>query len=58
MSRGSSEKKASKRSSRNGSMGGNCHRTGPSFCPSSNTPEAKKFASGASICVSLRMCVM
>ena len=25
-------------------LGGNCHNTGPSFGPSANTPDAKKFA--------------
>ena len=29
-------------------FGGNCHRIGPSFGPSRNSPDAMKFASGVS----------
>jgi hypothetical protein len=36
----------------------NCHRIGPSLCSSLSTPEAKKFASGASMSRSFFMWVM
>jgi hypothetical protein len=40
------------------SCGGNCHRMGPSFSRSANTPEASTLASGVSMPRSLSMWVM
>jgi hypothetical protein len=58
VSRGSAAKNASKRSASKPSCGGNCQRIGPSFSRNRSTPEAKKFASAASMLRSFSMWVM
>ena len=58
VSRGSMERKWSRRSASNLKRGENCHRKGPSFSSSRNTPEAKKLASGVSMSCSCFRCVM
>jgi len=56
--RGSSRKNSESVSGSNRRRGGSCHRIGPSFCPSANTPEAKKFANAVSTSRSCFMWVM
>ncbi len=58
VSRGSNAANSSKRSGRKRSRSENCHRIGPSFGPSRNSPCARKFASGASMSRSFLLWVM
>jgi hypothetical protein len=56
--RGNWSKNPDNTSASNSCRSGSCHSTGPSFGPSASTPDAKKFASGASTSRSRFMCVM
>lgn len=55
---GSTPRKSSSVPASKGRVGGNCHRMGPSFGPSANSPEARKLAMAARHSRSRSMWVM